>query len=115
MNLLNLEEEKYKNVKIGGYEFKIRFISPQDSILITRRRQTMQGGAPVESLLNTEFQFMDNIATVDVCTESYPKGFDQTESCVKWPDATLINELANAIREHTAEFEAKLKKNRPVS
>jgi hypothetical protein len=114
MNLLNLEDEKFKNVKIKGYNFKIRCMSPLDRVQIAQKRATLQGGHPVESFTQDDFLYFENIAIVDICTEELPKDFNQNESCIKWPDIELINELALNIKTHTLEFETKLKKNRPI-
>lgn len=114
MNLLNLEDEKFKNVKIKGYNFKIRTISPLDRVQISQKRATLQGGHPVESFTQDDFLYFENIAIVDICTEELPKEFNQNESCIKWPDIEMINDAANEIRKHTLDFEAKLKKNRPI-
>jgi hypothetical protein len=115
MNLLNLEDEKFETKKIGGYEFKYHFISPMDRVRITQRRTNLQESKPVECLTQDEYVFFENIATIDVCTDELPKEFNKNESCIKWQDINLINELAGAIREHTSRIEEKLKKNKPVS
>ena len=57
---------------------------------------------------------MENVAIVNTCTEEYPKGFKENESCLKWDDFELINELAYEIEKHTNEIQAKLKKNKPI-
>lgn len=114
MNLLDLEEEKFKTVTIKGYTFKIRCILPTDKLLITQRRVRMQNGAPVEMFLTDEFIRMDNIATVDVCTEERPKDFDANKSCINWADEDLITMLALEIKNHSEDIQEKLKKNRPT-
>ena len=114
MNLLNLEDEKFKNVEVRGNKFKIRFMSPLDKIKIAQHRCLLQGGNPVDALTQDDFIFMENVSIVNVCTEEMPKGFNQNESCVNWDDGELINELALEIRNHTNDIESKLKKNRPV-
>jgi hypothetical protein len=43
-----------------------------------------------------------------------PKEFKEGESCIKWEDIELINEVANEIRTYTNSIEEKLKKNRPI-
>jgi hypothetical protein len=115
MNLLDLEEEKFKTVTVKGYTFKIRCILPTDKMLITQRRTRMQNGQPVEMFLTDEFIFMDNVATVDVCTEDRPKEFDANKSSINWPDIDLINMLAMEIKSHSEDIQEKLKKNRPTS
>lgn len=114
MNLLNLEDEKFKLVKVKGLNFKIRFMSPLDRIQIAQRRMRLQGGNPVDALTADDFSFMENIATVDVCTEELPPEFKENESCVNWVQIELINELAQEIIKHTNDLEAKLKKNKPI-
>lgn len=114
MNLLNLEDEKFKNEKVGGYNFRIKFISPMDRISITQKRISFQGGNPIESLTQDEFIFFENCAIVDICTEKMPDSFNENESCIKWDSIELINELATRIRKHTNDIESKLKKNKPV-
>lgn len=114
MNLLNLEDEKFKNVNVSGHAFKIRFMSPMDRVRIAQNRMSLQGGNPVESLTNDDFIFFENIAIVNICTEEFPKGFNQNESCINWDDIELINGLAEEIRRHTLDIETRLKKNRPI-
>ena len=114
MNLLDLEDEKFKNVTVRGLNFKIRFISPWDRVQITRERMQLQGGNPIDALTEADFLYFENIAMVNVCTENMPDGFKQNISCIKWDDIGLINELAGEIRQHTSDIEAKLKKNRPI-
>lgn len=114
MNLLNLEDEKFKNVKVRGLDFKIRFISPLDRIQISQQRMAFQNGNPVESLTQDEFDFFENIAMVNTCTEEYPKEINANESCTKWEDSDLINELALEIRTHTLDIQSRLKKNKPI-
>ena len=114
MDLLTLEDDKFKNVKIDEYTFKIRYISPLDRRNITNKRITLQAGNSIDSFTESEFLFFENVAIVDVCAE-FPDKFKQGESCINWPDINLINELANEIKKHTNDIESLLKKNRPVS
>jgi hypothetical protein len=114
MNLLTIEDEKFKNVTVLGYEFKIRFIAPLDRVRITQRRMNLQDGKSIESLTQDEFNFFENIAMIDVCVEELPKEFPKNESCIKWIDINLINGLAQEIRNHTSELETELKKNKVV-
>jgi len=114
MNLLNLENEKIKTVTVQGHDFKIRFMSPLDRVKVTQQRMRLQGGNPVDSLTNDDFIFLENISIVDTCVEDFPKDFKTHESCIKWDDAGLINDLAQEIRTHTIEIEQKLKKNKPI-
>lgn len=114
MNLLNLEDEKVKVVKVHGYDFSIRWMAPLDRIRVTQQRMQYQNGNSVESLTQDEFIFLENVAMVDICTEKFPKEFKEHESCIKWDDISLINDLAHEIRTHTTEIEQKLKKNRPT-
>lgn len=115
MNILDLEDEKFKSVKVKGYNFKIRFMSPLDRIQIAQKRMRLQGGNPVEALTASDFAFMENIAVVDVCVEELPDEFKQNESCINWDDIELINELAKAVVDHTDAVLTKLKKNKPIS
>ena len=114
MNLLNLESEKIKTVTVGGHEFTIRFMTPLDRVKITQHRIKLQGGSPIDSLTDYDFTFFENIAIVDTCVEEYPKDFKTHESCIKWDDVSLINDLAHEIRTHTTDLEQKLKKNKPA-
>lgn len=114
MNILNLmEDEKFKTVKVKGLNFRVRLMSPLDRVSIAQRRMKLQGGNPISALTEDDFLFFENIAINDICIEDLPEGFKENESCVKWPDAELINLVAQAIREHTNDIESKLKKNRP--
>ena len=115
MNILTLEDEKFKSVNIKGNVFKIRFISPRDVIAIAQRRMKLQNGNPVESLTQSDFLFFENIAIIDTCIEEYPKGFKENESALGWDDEELINMVADEIRTHTNDVKAKLKKNKPDS
>lgn len=115
MNLLNLEDEKFKTVKIKGHEFKIKFMLPMDRIRITQRRMALQGGSPVDAMSQADFIFFENIAIVDVCVEEMPKDFKAGESCATWDDIDMINDLASAIRDHTTDLETRLKKNKPIA
>jgi len=114
MNLLNLESEKFKNVKVRGYNFKIKYISPKDRLEIVQRRVGLQGGSTIEALTNEDFIYMENIAINDVCVEESPDGFDENMSSANWDDIETINGVANEIKKHTNEIEAKLKKNKPI-
>lgn len=113
MNLLTLEDEKFKTVVIEKkYKFKIKYISPLDRIAITQRRTSFQNGKPIDSFTQDEFDFFENIAIVDTCTEEFPEEFNDLQSCAKWPDIDVINGLAYEIRVHTNDILSKLKKNR---
>ena len=114
MNLLNLEDEKYKDVVVKGHKFKIRFMSPMDRVQITQKRVSMQNGNPVESFTEADFIYFENVAINDICIEEMPKDFKDNQSCLSWGDIELINDVAMEIREHTNDIESKLKKNRPI-
>lgn len=114
MNIMTLEEEKFKDVTVSGYNFRIRFMTPLDRANITNNRVAMQNGNPIEAYTQDEFSFLENIAIVNTCTDQMPKEFKKNESCVKWLDINLINELAYEIRQHTSDIEELLKKNRPT-
>ena len=112
MNILNLEDEKFKTETIQGYKFRLRYISPLDRVNITRERIILQGGQPVEALTADDYTFFENVAIVNTCVDQMPDGFKENESCVKWNEISLIYDVAEAIKRHTADIEAKLKKNR---
>ena len=114
MNLLNLDDEKFKTVEVKGHKFKFRFMSPLDRVQIAQKRMRLQGGNPVEALTQDDFIFFENISIVDTCIEELPKGFAENESCIKWDDIELINLVAHEIRKHTLDIESKLKKNKPI-
>lgn len=114
MNLLDLNDQKFKNIEVKGYKFKIRFISPLDRVRIAQERMRLQGGNPVEALTQSDFTFMENIAIVNTCIEEFPEGFKEHESCINWDDIDLINGVAEEIINHTKEIESKLKKNKPI-
>jgi hypothetical protein len=114
MNLLSFEDEKFKTVKVKGYEFKIRFMSPLDLVQIAQKRMRLQNGNPVEALTQSDFAYFENISIVDVCTEELPKDFKENESCINWMDIDLINGVADEINKHTKDIESKLKKNKPI-
>ena len=114
MNLLNLEDDKLKTVKVKGHTFVIRVMTPLDRIRITQKRMGLQGGNPIEAMTNDDFIFFENIAMNDQCIEESPADFKDNESCVNWQDVELINGVAHEIRKHTTAFEAKLKKNKPI-
>jgi len=115
MNLLNLESEKFKNVEVRGYNFKIKFISPQERMQIANQRIAFQNGQPVEALTQGEYDLFMSIATVNACVEEYPTEFNENESCARWDDEDLIVELAQEIQKHTDDIKSKLKKNKPIS
>jgi hypothetical protein len=112
---MNLEDEKFKDVEVKGYKFRIRYISPRDRALIIQERMRLQNGNPVEALTQNDFEFFENIGIVNICTEEMPKGFKENESCMAWGDFDLINNLAQEIKNHTESLEAELKKNKPVA
>lgn len=114
MNLLDLEDEKFKTVTVKGQTFKIRAMFPKDKRLIAQKRMVLQNGQPVSSLTDNDFYFFENIAINDICIESMPKGFDSNLSCENWQDEELIHLVANEIRKHTSYIEEELKKNRPI-
>ena len=115
MNLLTLEDEKFKKIKVQDrYVFKVKYISPLDRIAITQRRVRLQNGANIESFTAEEYNFFESIAIIDVCTVEYPDEFKENLSCVNWPDIEVIIELSEKIRQHTEDILSKLKKNKPV-
>lgn len=114
MNLLNLEDEKFKVVKVKGQNFKIKAMFPKDKIMIAQRRMGLQNGNSIESLTSSDFAFFENIAIVDICVEEMPKDIKSNESCMNWFDQELINLVAEEIKKHTAFIEEALKKNRPI-
>jgi len=115
MNLLNLEDVKFKTVTVNGHKFQIRFMSPLDRVSIAQRRMRLQDGQPLSAMSEEELLFFENIAIVDVCTEEMPKEFKEHQSCIYWEDISLINGLANDIRQHTLDIESKLKKNKSIA
>ena len=114
MNLLNLEEEKFKTVTVKGYKFKIRAMFPKDMAMIKHRRMGLQNGQAVDLLTNGDFIFFENIAINDVCIEEMPKDLKSNESCLNWIDTELISLVAEEIKNHTSYIEEELKKNRPI-
>ena len=114
MNLLDLQDEKFKTVTVKGHKFKIRYISPLDKVQISQRRMSLQGGNPVESLTEDDFNFFNSIAMCDVCIEESPDDFDENTSCINWDDEELVYGVALEIQKHTNNIKAKLKKNKPV-
>lgn len=114
MNLLNLEDEKFKTVKVKGLDFKIRAMFPKDKRMVTQKRMLLQNGQPISAMTEYDFIFFENIAINDVCIEKMPKGFDSNLSCENWQDQDLINLVADEIRKHTSYIEEELKKNRPI-
>lgn len=113
MNLLNLEDEKYKVIEVKGEKFKIRAMFPQDKVAITQQRIKLQNGSPLTALSEDDFYFFESIAINDTCIEEMPKGFKENESCFKWIDEEMIFLVAKEIRDHTSELQEALKKNRP--
>jgi len=113
MNLLDLDNEKFKNVEIKGLKFRIRAMFPLDKIKVAQRRMKLQDGQAIEAMTNADFMFFENVAMVDVCTEEMPKDFKTHESCINWIDGELINLVADEIRKHTTDLEEALKKNKP--
>ena len=112
MNLLTLEDEKFKTVVVAGCTFKIRFMSLKDKMLIGNRRAAMQGHIAITDMTEMEFLNAENVAIVDQCTElPLPKEFQKYGSCINWEDEELVAELANEIRKHSSEVQEKLKKN----
>ena len=113
MNLLNLEDEKYKVIEAKGLKFKIRVMFPKDKVEITQRRIRLQNGNPISALSENDFNFFESIAINDTCIEEMPKGFKDNESCSEWDDEELIFLVAKEIIEHTSELQEALKKNKP--
>ena len=113
MNLLNLDDEKFKTVNVKGYQFKIRFETPLDTISIGQRRRKLQNGDPVELMTQDEFNLCNAVAICDTCIDEYPKGFSLNESSIRWDDEELILMVALEIKKHTDDVKAKLKKNKP--
>lgn len=114
MNLLNLDEEKFKNVTVKGYKFRIRAMFPKDKIMVAQKRMGLQNGNSIDVLTNSDFIFFENIAINDICIEEMPKEFKSNESCLNWIDQELINAVAEEIKSHTLYIEGELKKNRPI-
>jgi hypothetical protein len=117
MNMLDLQDEKFKTVEVKNKKFKIRAMSPMDRVMIAQRRMKFQGGNPVSAMTEDDFIFFENMAIVDTCVEELPKGteFKEGESCARWDDIDTINEVSDHIRTHTMELEAQLKKNKPIA
>lgn len=113
-NILNLEDEKFKDITVQGHKFKIKYMSPADRVLIAQRRMNLQGGNPISAMTESDFLYFENIAINDVCIEETPEDFKSGESCVQWNNMDLINAVAHEIRQYTDQIEEKLKKNKPV-
>jgi len=112
MNLLT-PEEKQKTVLVQGLKFVIDFISPQKQRLISNRRSQLQGDVSVDVLTQSDFDLLNAIATVDMCSDNlkWPEGFPQG-SCEQWDDESLIFDLTNEIHKFTTDIKSRLKKNR---
>jgi len=113
MNLLNLEDEKFKTITVKGKKFKIKIMTPLDRVQIAQQRMRLQGGNPISALTEDDFMFFENIAINNICIDELPAGFQEHESSIKWDDIYLINQVAHEIIDFTLEFETRLKKNRP--
>lgn len=111
-NLLTLEDEKFKTVKVHGYKFKIRYMSTKDKILVEQKRMLFQNGSKIEELTQEAFTLFQAIAMVDRCVEEFPPEFKEYQSSMDWDDEELVVELAEEIDKHTNEIKSKLKKNR---
>jgi len=113
MNLLTLEEEKFKEIEVQGYKFTISYLSPLNMMKVTQKRVSLQNGNNVETFTNADFLFMENVGMNDVCIEKMPDGFDMNKSSIHWQDIELIGLVADEIKKHTNDVQEKLKKNKP--
>ncbi len=108
-NMLFLEDDRKKAIKIGTDTFIIKAIFPEDEVVIARKTSILQNGLPANSFHEASLVLFDKIATVDQMVATKPGWFKSAMEC---PDRALVDELYNNIHEWSNEFQDSLKKNK---
>lgn len=114
-NMLILDEDRQKEITVeypGGKEkFTIKALFPKDNKEIARRLAMDYNGLPVSSYSVDDRYLFERDATIDQGVVEGPEWWSAAEDCAK----DEVNEtLFKAIKEHTEDFNKKLKKNKFV-
>lgn len=107
-NMLFLDEDRRKSVKIGDDVFVVKAIFPREEKDIERRAAYEQQGMPISSFsVDGRYRFLRD-ATVDVAMVESPAWWKNADAC---PDSDVLDRLYEEIMLWTREFQEKLKKN----
>lgn len=108
-DLLILEDDRKKQVKIGKDIFVILAVFPKEQKDISRRLALEYDGLPVNSFsIDDRYSFTRDV-TLDVLIHDSPDWWTKSEDC---PDIELKDYLYEQIISWSNEFQEKLKKNK---
>ena len=108
-NMLFLEKDRNKDIKLGNDDFTIKAIFPADRKEIARRVSIEMNGLPANSFsINDRFIF-ERSAIIDTGIVESPEWWKNADNC---PDEEVLQQLYDKLEEWTVEFQEKLKKNR---
>jgi hypothetical protein len=108
-NMLFLDEDRTKEIKIGDDVFKVRALFPKERKEIARRVSIEQNGLPSNSFTMNERFLFERSASIDTAIMESPSWWKNADEA---PDEELLNDLYEEINNWTDEFQEKLKKNR---
>lgn len=108
-NMLFLEDDRKKAIKVGEDPFVIKAIFPEDEVVIARRISILQNGLPANSFHDSSLELFDKIATVDQQVATKPAWFKSAMEC---PDKHVLDRLYDEIQQFSNEFQDSLKKNK---
>lgn len=108
-DLLILEEDRKKSIKIGEDKFIIKAPFPREQQEIARRLAMDYNGLPVTSFSLDDRYLFTQLATLDVLIVEAPSWWTTAENC---PDAALRDALYDEIQKWSDEFQTQLKKNK---
>lgn len=107
-NMLFLEKDRQKDIKVGNENWKIRALFEKDRLEISRRTAMARNGLAENSYGMSDRYRFTRIATIDVSLVEYPSWWENAEDC---PDSDLLENLFSEIEKFSDDFQKKLKKN----
>lgn len=108
-NMLFLEKDREKEVKINNENFKIKALFEKDYLEISRRVAISRNGLPENNFSQADRYRFSRIATIDVALIDHPDWWTSAENC---PESETLEKLMIEIENHSLEFQQKLKKNK---
>lgn len=108
-NMMILEEDARKTVKIGDDTFVVKAVFPVDRASIARQVSMYQNGMPANSFAYDDRVMFERNAILDICIVEKPEWWQGWAKC---PDEEVLETLHSEILAWNNEFQEKLKKNR---
>lgn len=110
-NMLILDADREKSIKIKNDAFKIKAIFPKERNEIARRMAIEQNGMASNTFQMDDLYAFRRGSTVDTCVIDSPDWWENANDCI---DEEVLDELYKAINKFSDEFQEKLKKNKFV-